>query len=112
MTRINNHQVIQMVGDDRLVFVDDHNGAEVVKLIVEMPDLLKEWGPLADTGETFGPSESIQFHPREYDAVEQTVNYFIECSGVPIDEQLAVVMVTEVSSLAGLRALLHGEVSS
>jgi hypothetical protein len=56
MTRINNNNVIQLVGDDRLVFVDDTHGTEIVI-------------PLADA-----------------DKIISTIRYFQDCVSHPEDQ--------------------------
>jgi hypothetical protein len=106
--RINSHQVIQMVGDDRVVFVNDRTMQEVVLNIVDLPALLEKWGQQADRGESFGP-DLFPFQPSDYNAVEKTLDYFIECSTVPVEEQMKKITIHEVGSVDDVIALLHGK---
>lgn len=92
MTRISSSRVIQMVGDDRVVFVNDHTGSEYVIPIVGIP--FTEWGDLAKAGQPFGP-DGIEFSSGQWPAVEQTLDYFVECSNVPLEEQLANITIVE-----------------
>jgi hypothetical protein len=107
MTRINSHQVIQMVGDDRLVFVDDWSGHEEVVPIADMPKVLGSWKPVADQGFAFGFDENTRFKPAEFPAVDQAVQYFIECSTVPLADQIAQLKIVDIESADSLGDLFE-----
>lgn len=87
MTRISSNRVIQMVGDDRVVFVNDSTMQEHVLKIIDLPNTLIHWYDAAARGVNYGP-EGIEFRPDQFEAVKQTLYYFIDCSHVPLSEQL------------------------
>lgn len=87
MTRINQHQVIQMVGDDRIVMFDDDNLTEVSMLIEvakQVVDALEPRSLFFDEF-TIGPEESTANHyfGYEFPAVAQAINYFYDVMLLP-----------------------------
>lgn len=94
--RINSHQVIQMVGDDSLVFVEDWSGNEQVLSIAEAARRLETiWKPAAQDGRIFG-LEGVTFVARDIDNVTKAIEYFVECSQMSVDDQLDQMTVTEL----------------
>lgn len=57
MTRINSHQVIQMLDDERLVFVDDSTGTEVVMPITQALYVIEQ-----TKGKLFDANTQFVFH--------------------------------------------------
>lgn len=90
MTRVSERHLIQQV-DDNLVFIDEWNGAEVVKPIAEAQIVLDKFRIQAETEETLslsivaddGDEVVVWFMPIDYfPGVEHALNYFIDNSGV------------------------------
>jgi hypothetical protein len=91
VTRINGRHVVQMVGDDKLVFTDDHTGVEVVMPMAAMEAILSLWALDVAQGKTFnvkaGAHERITFQPDEFESVKQAVEYFIWISRTPLSQR-------------------------
>lgn len=99
MTRINSHQVIQMVGDDRLVFVEERYNQEVVMPIDEavrrITTIAQQW--IADNdGDadlmcfTMGdPSAFVEFSFVDLEAVGQAISYFQSARLLTPEEHMA-----------------------
>jgi hypothetical protein len=76
MTRINPHQVLQMVNEERLVLVDDRSGSEI---IIAVSDI---------------------------DAIVHTLRYFQKAATVPVEEQIKQTRVVPISSVEELKTIL------
>ena len=91
MTRINSHQLIQMVGQDQIVFVEDYTGDEVVEKIIEVPSIFSQWEDQDSKGKqlTIG-SISLDV---ELAVLKKVVNYFVEASKVSLEDQLEAIQI-------------------
>jgi hypothetical protein len=86
MTRITQRHLIQQV-DDKLVFIDEFTGVEVVKPIAEAQIVLDHFRTHAENNDPMvltnvDDDEDWFLPPEEYPAVERALNYFIDSSGV------------------------------
>jgi hypothetical protein len=85
-----------MIGDDRVVFVDDRTGAEVLLGLDVAHDVLDELLVLGEGGEVSNKSASIFLDALEVGRAIETVEYFQRAAKVPLDEQLSQITVIEL----------------
>lgn len=87
MTRINNHQVIQMVGNDRIVFVDDSR--EIVKAIADAQDLFDQWEDQDAGGNPLTISDGSwpMVLDSPYAVLREAVSYFVDCAAGKYDDE-------------------------
>jgi hypothetical protein len=111
--RVSNRLVVQLVGDDRLVFVDDQSGAEAVvpisnadRTVRVLDEEIVERG----YGTLYaGVGEVVTISPDELPGVQRAVEYFAAAAAVPLAEQLAQIEVVEFTSFDDLLAHFRGD---
>jgi len=108
MTRINSHQVIQMIDDVTLVMVDERTGVELTLPLAQAASNVARLHEQRDQFDGFGfhdgdndnPGKTrIYFDVEHLDAVRKAVDYFVEASRVPLSEQLEQVAVTPITNI-------------
>jgi len=111
--RVSDRLVVQLVGDDRLVFVDDQTGAEAIVPVAEAERTVRVLDEdIVERGYGVLPAgggDVVTIGPDELPGVQRAVEYFAAAAAVPLAEQLAQIQVVEIRDGDDLREFLRGQ---